>query len=426
MKLSINRNLVGKGSIFLFANLINAAIPFLLLPVLTQILSPDDYGKVAMFALFLTFTNAFVGLSIHGAVNVQYFKLSGIRFSEYIVNCLILLTISALTIFLIILISGMFLEEILGIPYRWMMIGVITSFFQFLITVHLTLWVVTGSAVAYGFFQVSQSFLNISFSLILISIFGLLWEGRLWGQVISIVLFGVLAFYLIYRSGHLVRPNHIKTDFRNALYFGLPLLPHTLGTFVIYSMDRLLITHLISASAVGVYMVGLQLGLVMGLISDSFNKVYSPWIMKKLSDPQLDKIKLVKYSYLAMLILLIIGGVWAVGVMFFLPWFIGEQFLQAKSLIIFICFGYTFTGLYYIVTNYIFFCEKTKYLAGITFGCALLNIPLTYVLIKKYELVGAALAFLIVQILFFLASWVLSNRVYQMPWLFFIKGKRNA
>lgn len=57
-------------------------------------------------------------------------------------------------------------------------------FFQFLITIRLAIWVVTGLAIEYGALQVSQTFVNAGFSLFLF-FFGMFWEGRLLGQVIA-------------------------------------------------------------------------------------------------------------------------------------------------------------------------------------------------------------------------------------------------
>lgn len=426
MKLSIGRKTVGKGVIFLFANILNAAIPFLLLPVLTRVLSPEDYGTVAIFAIFLSFTNAFVGLSVHGAINVQFFKLEIERFSEYVTNCLLLLVVSALVMFLSVLVLGEFFVGLLDLPKKWMLIAVVASFFQFLITIRLTIWVVTGSAIEYGALQVSQSFFNAALSLVFIFCVGLFWEGRLLGQIIAISVFGSLAFYLIKRSGYIVKPKNTMADFKNALLFGVPLIPHTIGGFLMYGTDRFIISNLIDVAAVGVYMVGLQLGQVMGLVSDSFNKVYAPWIIKNLSDQELDKVQLVKRSYLAMAVFLLGGLCWGGVVIFSLPLLVGEEFSSAKSVIIYMCVGHSFTALYYMVVNYIFYTERTKLLALTTFLSATLNVPITYFMVKLFGLEGAAMAFLLVQILFFLLVWLLSNRAYPMPWLFFLKGVKNA
>jgi len=421
----ISKKTLGNGSIFLFANILNASIPFLLLPILTRVLTPEDYGVVTMFAIFLPLINAFVGLSVHGAINVQYFKLDSERFSEYVTSCLILLVISATIVFLIVFLAGGFFEDLIGIPHRWMLIAVVVSFFQFFVSIRLVIWVVTGRAINYGTFQISQTTINAGLSLLFVVYIGLKWEGRLLGQSIAVITFGLLALFLIYRAGYIKMPHSASVDIRDALNFGIPLIPHTIGAFVIYSTDRVVISNLLDVTSVGIYMVGLQLGQAMGLVSDSFNKVYSPWLMRNLSDHNINKEKIVKNTYLAMLTLLLSGLIWYFFASFLLTYIVGKEFQESASILLYTCLGFSLTGLYYLVTNYIFYTKNTKYLAAITFFCGALNIPLTYWLVSLNGLIGAAIAFFIIQILFFILTWLLAARVFPMPWFFFLKLNTN-
>jgi len=75
--------------------------------------------------------------------------------------------------------------------------------------------------------------------------------------------------------------------------------------------------------------------------------------------------------------------------------------------------------MYKMVVNYIFYVEKTKILAWITFAGALTNLALNYVLIKQFGAVGAAMASCFVSIFFFFFTWIFSNKVYKMPWLLY-------
>ena len=67
------KRLVNSTATYTLANVINSAIPFLLLPVLTRVLAPAEYGVVTMFATVVSVLTAFTGLSIHGAVSVRHF-----------------------------------------------------------------------------------------------------------------------------------------------------------------------------------------------------------------------------------------------------------------------------------------------------------------------------------------------------------------
>lgn len=419
----INKKLLNNGAIFLFSNVLNASIPFFLLPILTRVLTPEDYGIVAMFTIFMTLMNAFVGLSVNNAINVQYFKMQSDRFAEYVASCFIIAIASTLVVFVIVFLVGRSFESIIGLPLKWMLIAVLASFFQFFISTILMLWVITGSAIKYGVFQISQTSVNAALSLIFVIFLGFLWEGRLLGQSIAIVISGLISLFLIYKSGYLKYPKKFMFYARDALRFGLPLIPHSIGAFIIFSTDRIIISNVLDVSAVGIYMVGLQLGQAMGLVADSFNKVYAPWLMKNLSDEGMNKRKLVFYSYLSMLLLLLAGLIWAVIANFLLPLIVGEEFQESSSLIVYMCLGFSLTGLYYLVTNYVFYTGKTKYLAAITFFCGILNIPLTYFSVELYGITGAAIAFLIIQLLFFILTWILAAKVFPMPWFYFLKNK---
>ncbi|HDW3177945.1 TPA: polysaccharide biosynthesis protein, partial [Escherichia coli] len=61
------------SSIYLFSNILNALIPFLLLPILTHNLTPNEYGQVAMFQTLISGVAALTGLNTIGAANRKYY-----------------------------------------------------------------------------------------------------------------------------------------------------------------------------------------------------------------------------------------------------------------------------------------------------------------------------------------------------------------
>ena len=67
-------NLAKGAGVYVIASIINAAVPFLLLPVLTRYLSPAEYGEVALFNVWVSLAGALCGLSVHAAANRKYFS----------------------------------------------------------------------------------------------------------------------------------------------------------------------------------------------------------------------------------------------------------------------------------------------------------------------------------------------------------------
>lgn len=66
--------LLGGISTYFGASVFSTAVPFLLLPVLTRVLTPEDCGIVAMFIAVSAVMASLSGLSVHGAIAVRYFQ----------------------------------------------------------------------------------------------------------------------------------------------------------------------------------------------------------------------------------------------------------------------------------------------------------------------------------------------------------------
>lgn len=406
------------AAIYLGANILNAGIPFFLLPILTRVLTPADYGMVAMFSIVLSVLGAFTGLSVHGAVGVRYFQMDKKALAEYVGACVGILVISTTVLFMLIAVLGERLAGVTGVPKGWLLAGVVLSGLQFLGSIRLSLWQVAGDAKMYGLFQVSQSLLNAVMSLLLILAIGMDWEGRLLGQSAAVVLSGMIALSCLLRDRLLLFPANWRAQSRDALNFGVPLIPHVIGGLLIVAVDRFVIVRLLDVAHAGIYMVALQIGQALGLVTESFNKAYAPWLMKILGNPtEAMRIKIVKGTYLYFA--LVFGIATAIGLFapVVLNYLVGESFRAAGELVIYIAFGFAFGGCYLMVTNYIFFEGRTKILALVSFITGLVNIPLMFVFVDRNGLIGAGQAFTLINALSFLGTWWLAQKRYPMPWL---------
>lgn len=415
----INRNMLfGNAAIYLGANILNAGIPFLLLPILTRVLTPADYGTVAMFGIVLSVLGAFTGLSVHGAIGVRYFQLGKKELAEYVGTCVGILVVSSSVLSLLVAVFGSWLAGVSGVPSDWLLVAVVLSGFQFLGNIRLTLWQVTGEAKRYGAFQITQSLLNAAISLILILAVGMAWEGRVLGQTVAVTLFGVIALGWLLRDGLLRFPSEWRVHSRNALKFGVPLIPHVIGGLLIVAADRFIIVRLLDVAQAGIYMVALQVGQALGLITDSFNKAYAPWLMKNLSKPtEALRLKIVRGTYIYFVIVLMTATIFGISAPLFLDFLVGESFRAAGELVIYIALGFAFAGCYFMVTNYIFFESKTKFLAYLTFLTGLVNITLMFILVEKNGITGAGQAFMVTNALSFVGTWWLAQKLHPMPWL---------
>lgn len=409
------RRFAGSASIYLGANIVSAAIPFLLLPLLTRLLSPVDYGIVALFGVATSILAAFTGLSVHGAIAVRYFQLEPQRFAHYVGACFRILAVSATFVGLLIAFATPWLEELVQIPPLWLLAAGLMSAAQVATNIRLSMLQVQDRAFAYGLLQCGQAALNIGLSLLFVVVLHMAWQGRVLGQVMATILLMSVAL-LWMPKGEVMCPVG-KDDTKDALRFGVPLIPHVLGGLLIAATDRMMIANMIDVGQAGIYMVALQVGMVMGVLTESFNKVYAPKLLSALVrvDPHRDR-RIVRGTYLYFVGVAGIAIVLGTMAPLLLKALVGEQFRAAADSVFYVALGYAFSGMYYMVTIYMFFASKTAQLALVTLACGAFNVIATWYLIGANGVVGAAQAFMLSQALLFIGTWWLSHRAHPMPW----------
>lgn len=409
-------SLFKNAGIYTFSSLLNSALPFLMMPILTRYMTPSDFGIVAMFSVLVSFVVPITGLSMHGAIQRQYYERDTIDLSIYVFNCLLILAASGFLISIPFYLFAGSISNLSSMPKRWLWTIIVFSIAHFITLINLNLWQAQLKAHKFAVYQFTKTIINVVITLSLVVWLGLAWQGRIAAQIYTTIGFGFISFYFLYKDGWLkLRFN--KLYIFNALKFGIPLIPHALGSVMMTMTDRIFITNMVNISATGLYSVACQIGMVLSLIENSFNQAYVPWLfnnLKKNDENTKKKIVRATYSYFVVIIILAIG-LSAIAPLF-IRIFIGKQFANATVYVFWISIGFAFNGMYLMVVNYIFYVEKTYILAFITLFCAILNIVFNYILIKLNGSLGAAQATALTFFLSFVMTWFLSSKVYQMPW----------
>ena len=417
LKRIIQSKFVKNTSIYTISDILNKMVPFVLLPVLTRYLTPEDYGIIAMFFVFTAILGIVMTLETNTAISVNYFKISRKKLKVYIANILLIIAIATSITFIFMLIFSSWFAQILAIPTEWLFVGIIVTLLQFITTINLVLWQSEHNPIPLGIYQILQTIVNLSLSLILIIGFNMGWEGRLIAVVTASVLFGMMSFVFLFKRDY-VEFKVNKNDIKDALKFGVPLLPHALSVWFRTGIDRVFLTSLVSASATGVYTVGFQIASVITILTTAFNKAYAPHLFEKLKKiTENEKHKLVKYAYIYFFGLLVLATILSLSAPFLIDIFLGKSFLSSKKYVSWIAFGFAFYGMYSMVVNYVLYTKQTVYLSYVTFSVSLLHVGLSYILISHYGALGAAQATTITSFLTFAGVWWLSNRLYPMPWL---------
>lgn len=413
----LSSGLLKQSALYSIFNVLNAAIPFLLIPFLSRALTPQEYGIITLYTTAISFLMPFISLNLQGAITNKFYSKDTINISEYIGNSvLILLTTVAIGIF-IVNIYSLDIEAFIKFPSNWLWSIVVVCGVQTLMQICLVNWQMQGKAFSFGLFQLSFSLINFSLTLYLVYHKNLKWEARIISHTLVSSLWGIFALGLLF-LGKKVNFSFNKLYIKNALNFGVPLIPHALGGFLIAMTDKVLIANMIGVEATGLYGVGFQVGSVLSIITSAFNLAYVPWLFSNLKEENVQKKqKIVKFTYLYFVGLILFVGFSAAILPFINAFFLGEKFINSYSISLWVLTGFAFNGMYLMVTNYIFYVEKTRYLGMTTLIVGILNVFLCHFLIRKLGIIGAAVSTAISYGICFAVTWYLSNLVYPMPWL---------
>ena len=411
---------------YLLSNVVVSVVPFFLIPILTRYLTPVEYGRIAFFLISMNIITSLISMGCFTQLTRRYFDETGEEYSEYVLASLFIVAVSGMLISVLIYLMDLYtgLPNLDGLPFFWILM--LASLMSAYIKIRLNILQVAKNVKSYMISQIGYSLLGAVSTCYLIIYLGLGDEGRYYGILLPSVLYGISSVYLIkkdYLKHNLINNIVILSVLRK----GVPLLPHMLSGYLFVAIERYVVNEYLGLFYVGVYFAAFQIGNAMKIFFDAMNKSMVPWLFKKLADEKIDsKVIIVRNTYIYFLILIIsIFIINSIPPQFF-EIYLGGDFRKAAQLIPYFITGHIFVGMYLMVTNYIFYAEKGGYLSVIAVATGLLHVSILYIMIQFYGLIGAAMAFIITSFIKFLITWILSSRVYSMPWFSFLKLKANA
>lgn len=267
-----------------------------------------------------------------------------------------------------------------------------------------------------------RSLANVSLSLGIVIFITTTGEGRILGYGIAALGGGAVAI-LFLRKDKLIGLEYSRKYIKEAVAFGAPLIPHVAGMFLIFAIDRVIINAKLGLATAGIYMVAVQCSMGVGVILDSINKAYVPWLFRILKeDTESEKLRVVRMTYAFFLFMAAMAalGFW-VGP-FVVTMIAGSGYEAAGRVIGWLVLGQCLRGMYMAVTNYNFYAKRTGVISGITIISGICNVALLFVFIDLYGMVGAGISLCCAMLLQFLATWKSASTLQPMPWVRALKA----
>jgi len=362
VRLVKNRSVRAAGTYFA-STLINALVPFLLLPVMTRLMDPSDYGRAAMFQSICYIASTLSGFAMRTPL-MRFFAISGrAERRDYLASNMAISGLLAAVTVLACLAAIKPISELTGLSVFWVILAALTGVVTTLSQIYLTVLQTDDRALSYSLFQIGITMANIAISLVLMIACSLSWQGRNLGVVLSTVIGAVFAMSVLMWRHDIGR---VKREYvLDSLTLGAAGMPHTFANALISYADRFFLSGAYSMSEVGLYSVSSRLAQGYYFLGSSLNLALSPWAFRQLGAMKTEKdvrrlitiaVRLMAlmtvaavlfYLFVVVVIEVILPAKYA-GALLFVPWLMGAAY---------------FNTIYFVVVQPIFFYRQVRVLS---------------------------------------------------------------
>jgi O-antigen/teichoic acid export membrane protein len=379
------------GAVYTFAGLVQRGLPLLLLPIYARVLSPEQYGQVALVLAAGALLGAFLGFGLEAAVLRAAIRLKGDPDERYrFINTLGLFAV--VTPVLGSLVAGFAAAALLGtahpIPLDVLLVGFLAVAVQTSVTVFVGALLRAEERLHdYARVTVAYAVTNVAVTVALVVGLRLGPIGWLVGNLAaSLVSLG----YGLALLGHRWSRAFAWTHLQAALLFGIPLLPHTVSHWMLNVSDRLVLGAFVTASDVGIYNLAYQLAAGAALVVVAAHQGAMPVyaeastsvdIRRELGRVATYQVHLTALVGLAVILL----GPAVIAVAF------PPSYAVAGTFLPWIALGYVLFGLYLIPMDSLsVMVGKTRWLWIPTALAAAINVGLNLIFVPRYGAAAAA------------------------------------
>lgn len=386
------QKLLTHSLVYGLGNSANRIVGFLLLPLYSRYLSPEDYGVLALVGMFGEVLFILTSLGQSSAIFRTYFQHDDPQARETVIttSLWIILTLS-FPIGLLALICAQPLSQLVtGSPdyVVWIMLGAGAVLFRTLQRMPLAILRAREESRRYA----TNSFIRTVFGLVLAIVFvvGLQFGGR--GVLLSQLLVeALMCAYLLPLTLKGLTLRYSNADARHMLGYGLYLIPTALGSFVLQLSDRYFLKHYSTLSAVGIYALGNRLGEMLSFPMHAFELAWPQFLFGNQKNPDAPVLYARVFTYL----LTVLGFLWLTISLLaqeIVTLMVHPNFYEAHRVVPWIAGAFLAQSLNYAGNVGINLQRKVKYRPAILLTTAALNLALNFLLIPTYGMIGAAIA----------------------------------
>lgn len=406
-----------KGSaILILSNFVLKGINFLLLPLYTKYLSPNELGISDTITSMTSIIFPLMVMGLDSAFSAFYFdeKEAAYRASVFKTVWKVLFITSFIPVF-ISFASPFFSDLLFGTEKYYLIIGIS------LISVSFNLWYLPfallvrmqNRMILFAGINVIASLSMISLNILFVSVLKMGVNSLIFSTAIVQLVQVVLYFKLT--KIRIQECKFSKTLFKNMMKFSLPLVPTALAAWLLTLSNRYILLYYCGEAQVGIYGIADRFGTIITLFSNGVYMAYTTYAYDK--KDELDA--KVQYSR-------ILNGfcVAVLSVCFTISLF-GKEIISIMAdsnyetsflMLAPILYGQLLYGINTIVGYAMGFKKKSYYNFISTFAGASINLLLCWILIPRFGAVAAAYSLCIGFFFMAVITYIFAQQLYYVDY----------
>ncbi len=375
------------------AQVLSKIVGFLLIPVYTIYLTPEDYGITELCASFGAFAVVLMRLGITGSVSRFYYDYHNNEalLRDYITTIHIMLIFLSVAIGLVMaailfFFNDQLLPRVLFNPF--ILLILINSGFSANSDLQKRLLQCQEKSKYMAKINLANTIIAIGSAIVFIVYFKLGALGFILAQSITTILFYLQAQYYL--------RNYVKGRFRAkylkaSIHYGIGLLPHHLFAAAAPLISKSLLNHVGSTAALGLYSLALRFTQPLDILYDIFNRSFVPVyfsLRKKQQNTDLKNIHTITWS-----LTLVIFSLSVLITPVIVPLVTPPRFHDSVSLIPILSVSFITQVLYMFFLNENYYDKNTKSISAVTGVALLVNLVITILTVNWLKELGVAIAF---------------------------------
>lgn len=399
-------------------NILLKFFSFLLIPLYTAFLSPEQYGVINLATGFISLFSLLIMAGLQYSVIRFYTEF---RNNHDKVRVMTSTVLNAVALFGIVGSLILFASQTI---WRHLVFDAI----PFFPIVFMSILISIVSAIYSVYQELLKGMQQAKKSVILSYVFFLLMLGS---NILTVVILkkgasGILISTLVVnslmlvlmmidlRNRNLYKPIIDVKMLTNLFKYSLPLVPHTLSYSISSLFSRVIINARLSTSVLGLYSLASQFGGVADVVSNSVQSAFQPWLFSKMEvsdnkEEAYDEIRNLTNQLLLLygLIYLLIGCFAKEVIDLMAP----ISYQTAWKYVPFLVMTVAIKSPLYFYQNFMYYYkQKTKYVFVCTVSGSVIYMALVWYMTPVYAVYGTIIADLIaLSFRLFLTKWILRD-----------------